>query len=184
MMDTINISTNYRVIVDDDTDIHESPDTYCDTVFYELDSSARTYIHEGNKQVVHALENIETKVERHANTGKRAVWRAMVKHMERAGYAAKVHKFPGCFPGDWCYALVAAKETDLESAIKDWSRWYSSEYYTLTLEKRHVWTDNEGNEMSTWDEIETVYEVELENADDSAEVIEYARDCFEIDEVA
>ena len=184
MMDTINISTNYRVIVDDDTDIHESPDTYCDTVFYELDSSARTYIYEGNEQIIHALENIETKVERHANTGKRAVWRAMVKHMERAGYAAKVHKFPGYFPGDWCYALVAAKDTDLESAIKDWSRWYSSEYYTLTLEKRHVWTDNEGNEMSTWDEIETVYEVELENADDSAEVIEYARDCFEIDEVA
>lgn len=178
------ISPNYRVIVDDDTDIHESPDTYCDTVFYELDSSARTYIHEGDEQIIRALENIETKVERHASTGKRAVWRAMIKHMERAGYTAVVRKFPGCFPGDWCYALVAAKNTDLESAIKDWTRWYSSEYYTLTLERRHVWTDDEGNKMSTWDEIETVYEVELENADDSAEVIEYARDCFEIDEVA
>lgn len=187
-MIAINLSTNYRVAVDYDVDAPlDTPARCYDTLLYEVDSCNNLDIHEGTSSVIEALEHVEKAVDGYAYTGPRAVSRALIKHLERNEYKAVYKSLPGKCPFDWIDCVIAVSNesgVDLNGAVEDWEHWYNGEYYTLALEKSHVWTDGEGNEMSTWDEIKTLYEVEFEDVENSAEVIEYARECFEIDKAA
>lgn len=185
-MIAINISSNYRVAVDYDFDAPlETPACCYDTLFYEVASCNNLDIHEGAPSVIDSLEHVENAVTGYDYDSPDSIAVALIKHLERNGYKAVYHTFSGTCPSDWCDAVVAVMEgVDLDGAISDWERWYNNEYYTLTLERRHIWTDDNSDEMSTWDKIGTVYKVEIENPDNSAEVIEYARECFEINEAA
>lgn len=187
-MIAINISSNYRVAVDYDVDAPlDTPACCYDTLLYEVVSCNNLDIHEGSPSVIDALEHVENAVTGYDYDSPDSVAVALIKHLERNGYKAVYHTFFGTCPSDWCDAVVAVAVTegvDLDCAISDWERWYNNEYYTLTLERRHIWTDDNSDEMSTWDKIETVYKVEIENPDDDAEIIKCAREFFEINEEA
>lgn len=184
----VNISTNYRVSVDYDFDAPlDTPACCYDTLFYEVASCNNINIQEGAPSVIDALEHVENAVKGYDYDSPDSVAVALIKHLERNGYKAVYHTFSGTCPSDWCDAVVAVAVTggvDLDGAVSDWTRWYNNEYYTLTLERHHIWTDDNSNEMSTWDKIETVYGVELENPDNDADIIKYARELFEINEAA
>lgn len=183
-MIAIDISSNYRVAVDYDFDAPlETPACCYDTQFYEVASCNNLDIHEGAPSVIDALEHVENAVKGYDYDSPDSVAVALIKHLERNGYKAVYHTFAGTCPSDWCDAVVAVAVTegvDLDGAVSDWERWYNNEYYTLTLECRHIFTDGNSNEISTWDKIDTVYEVELENPDNSAEIINQARYLFGI----
>lgn len=186
-MIAINLSSNYRVAVDYDVDAPLDTPEYCyDTLLYEVASCNNLNIREGAPNVIDALERIEDAIDDYAYTGPRSVSRALIKHLERNGYKSVLYTFPGKCPSDWVTAVVGVKTDgiELDDAISDWERWYNNEYYVLTLERRHIWTDDNSNEISTWDKIDTVYKVELENPDDKVEIIKYAREFFEINEAA
>lgn len=187
-MIAIDISSNYRVAVDYDFDAPLETPAHCyDTLLYEVASCNNLNIHEGAPSVIDALGNVENAVKGYDYDSPDSVAVALIKHLERNGYKAVYHTFPGKCPSDWCDAVVAVAVTegvDLDGAVSDWTRWYNNEYYTLTIEHRHIWTDDNSSEISTWDKIETVYKVELENPDDDAEIIKYAREFFAINEEA
>lgn len=187
-MIAINLFNNYRVTVDYDVDAPlETPACCYDTLFYEVTSCNNIDIHEGAPSVIDALEHVENAVEGYDYDSPDSVAVALIKHLERNGYKAVYHTFAGTCPSDWCDAVVAVAVTegvDLDVAVSDWERWYNNEYYILTLERRHIWTDDNRSEISTWDKIDTVYKVELENPDNSAEIINQARHLFRIDMAA
>lgn len=181
------LTPSYRVTVDYDCGPQEPPSHLLDTVFYEVASCQNLDIHEGAPEVIGALEDVERAVNDYAYTGPRAVSRALIKHLERHGYKAVYRTFLGQCPSDWCDAVVAVNPDEgvaLDAAISEWDRWFTNDYYVLTLERRHVWHDAAGDTLETWDEVDSLCGVELENSYDADEVWRVARDDFGVEEAA
>lgn len=185
-MNTINISPDYRVNVEYDDGPQEPILDRYDTVFYEVESCNNLDIHEGDADIIAALEGIEEAVNGYAYTGPRSVSRALIKHLERHGYKSVMHTFPGQCPSDWNTAVVGVKTDgiELDGAISDWARWYDNEYYALTLERRHVWHDADGATLETWDTVDTLGGVELDDAYDADEIKRVAGWYFDVEEAA
>lgn len=84
--------------------------------------------------------------------------------------------------------LVAAYEdrlyTDEDDAINDWERWYNGDYYTLLLQRRHVWHDTAGDTLETWDDVDALNGVTLDDAYNADEVTAAARLYFDVEEAA
>lgn len=159
------LTPSYRVTVDYDCGPQEPPSHLLDTVFYEVASCQNLDIHEGAPEVIGAL----------------------VKHLKRNGYEAVYHSFAGVCQSDWCDAVVAVKTDEgvaLDAAISEWDRWFTNDYYVLTLERRHVWHDAVGDTLETWDEVDSLCGVALENSYDASEVERVARDYFDVEEAA
>lgn len=186
-MDTISISPNYRVIVEYDDGPQEPISDRYDTVFYEVASCQNLDIHEGDAAIIAALEDVERAVSDYNYSGYSSVARALVKHLKRNGYEAEYHSFAGTCPSDWCDAVVAVRASEgvaLEGAVNDWDRWFTNDYYTLTFERRHVWHDAAGNTLETWDTVDTLGGVELDDAYDADEIRRVAGWYFDVEEAA
>lgn len=183
MINTYQLTPSYRVAVDYDTTVPDTPADRYETLLYEVASSQNLDIHEGAPDVIGTLEGVEEAVNNYAYAGYSSVGAALVKHLERNGYKAVYTTLPGQCPSDWIDCIIAVPNdggVDLDGAVSDWERWYNGDYYTLTLERRHVWHDDEGATLETWDTVDSLYGVELENVYDAAEVESVARDCFDV----
>lgn len=181
------LTPSYRVAVDYDCGPQDPPSHLLDTVFYEVVSCQNLGIHEGDAAVIAALADVEESVNNYAYAGYSSVGAALVKHLQRTGYEAVYHSFAGVCPSDWCDAVVAVKTDEgvaLDAAISDWDRWFTNDYYVLTLERRHVWHDAAGDTLETWDTVDSLYGVALDNVYDAAEVESAARDYFDVEEAA
>lgn len=182
------LTPSYRVAVEYDTDAPlETPANRYDTVFYEVASCQNLDIHEGAPEVIGALKDVERAVCDYYYTGYSGVARALVKHLKRNGYEAVYHSFAGVCPSDWCDAVVAVRTDEgvaIDAAISDWDRWFTNDYYVLTLERRHAWHDAAGDTLETWDEVDSLYGVELEDAYDADEVKTVAGWYFDVEEAA
>lgn len=187
MIDTYQLTPEYRVSVDYDDTPRDSAECWYDTVFYEVESCNNLDIHNGRADIVAALEGVEEAVNGYAYTGPRAVSRALIKHLERHGYKAVYRTLPGQCPSDWISAVIAVSNTagvELDGAVNDWERWYNGDYYVLTLERRHVWHGAAGDTLETWDTVDSLYGVSLENSNDANEVKQAARWYFNVEETA
>ena len=187
MINTYQLTPEYRVTVDYDCGPQEPPSHLLDTVFYEVASCQNLGIHEGDPAVIAALEDVEEAVNGYAYAGYSSVARALVKHLKRNGYEVVYHSFAGVCPSDWCDAVVAVRTSEgvaLEGAVSDWEHWFDNDYYVLTLERRHVWHDADGDTLETWDTVDTLYDVELDDVDDANEVVTVARWYFDVEEAA
>lgn len=181
------LTPSYRVAVDYGCGPQEPPSHLLDTVFYEVASCQNLGIHEGAPAVINALEGVEEAVNDYGFAGYSSVARALVKHLKRNGYEAVYHSFAGVCPSDWCDAVVAVRTDEgvaIDAAISDWDRWFTNGYYVLTLERRHVWHDAAGDTLETWDTVDTLYGVELDDANDGDEVSRVARYYFDVEEAA
>lgn len=181
------LTPSYRVTVDYDCGPQEPISARYDTIFYEVASCQNLDIHEGNADVIGALEEVEEAVSGYDYDSPDSVAVALIKHLERHGYEAVYRTFAGVCPSDWCDAVVAVRTSEgvaLDAAISDWEKWFTNDYYVLTLERRHVWHDSEGATLETWDTVDSLYGVELENVYDSDEVAHVARDYFDVEEAA
>ena len=187
MIITYQLTPSYRVSVDYDCGPQEPPSHLLDTVFYEVASCQNIGIHEGRADVINALEGVEEAVNGYAYAGYSSVARALVTHLERHGYKAVYRTFAGVCPSDWCDAVVAVSTSEgvaLEGAISDWNKWFTNDYYVLTLERRHVWHDAAGDTLETWDTVDSLYGVALDNVYDAVEVERVAGYYFDVEEAA
>ena len=188
MINSYQLTPSYRVSVDYDADAPlDTPSDSYRTIFYEVASCQNLDIHEGSDDVITALEGVEEAVNGYTYAGYSSVALALIKHLERHGYEAVYYSFAGICPSDWCDAVVAVRTDEdiaLEGAISDWDRWYTNDYYVLTLERRHVWHDAAGYTLETWDTVDTLSGVELDDANDGDEVARVARYCFDVEEAA
>lgn len=187
MIDTYQLTDNVRVSVDYDTTVPDTPADRYDTLFYEVASCNNLDIHEGAPDVIGALEDVEEYVNDYCFAGYSSVGAALVKHLERNGYKAVYKTLPGQCPSDWIDCVIAVPNVggvDLDGAVNDWGHWYDGDYYTLTLERRHVWHDSAGGTLETWDTVDTLYGVELEDVYNAAEVERVARWYFDVEEAA
>lgn len=187
MINTYQLTPSYRVSVDYDDTPQESAECWYDTVFYEVESCSNLGIHNGRADVVTALEGVEEAVNNYDYDSPDSVAVALIKHLERHGYKAVYRTFAGVCPSDWCNAVVAVRTSEnvaLEGAISDWDRWYTNDYYVLTLERRHVWHDAAGDTLETWDTVDSLGHVEFDNVYDSDEVTRAARWYFDVEEAA
>lgn len=181
------LTPEYKVAVYYDDTPPESVAACFDTVFYEVESCQNLGIHEGRADIVAALEGVEEAVNGYAYTGPRAVSRALIKHLERHGYKAVYRTLPGQCPSDWISAVIAVSDTagvELDGAVNDWERWYNGDYYTLLLQRRHVWHDAAGDTLETWDDVDALNGVTLDDAYDADEVTAAARLYFDVEEAA
>lgn len=188
MINSYQLTPSCRVSVDYDANApFDTPSDRYGTLFYEVVSCQNLDIHEGNGDVIAALEGVEEAVNGYAYTGYSSVALALIKHLERHGYEAVYNSFAGVSPSDWCDAVVAVRTDEgvaLEGAISDWDKWFTNDYYVLTLERRHVWQDAAGDTLETWDTVDTLYGVELEDVYNAAEIERVARWYFDVKEVA
>lgn len=187
MINTYQLTPSYRVAVDYDYDPQDPPSFGFDTVFYEVASCQNLDIHEGRADIIAALEGVEEAVNGYAYAGYSSVALALIKHLERAGYVATYHSFAGVCPSDWCDAVVAVRASEgvaLEGAISDWDRWFTNDYYVLTLERRHVWHDDAGYTLETWDTVDALGGVSFDDVYDADEVATAARGYFDVEEAA
>lgn len=178
----------FRVTVDYDAEApFDTPADCYDTILYEVASCNNLDIHEGAQDVINALDHVEEAVNSYAYTGPRAVSRALIKHLERHGYKAVYRTLPGQCPSDWISAVIAVSDTagvELDGAVNDWERWYNGDYYTLLLQRRHVWHDAAGDTLETWDDVDALNGVTLDDAYDTDEVTATARLYFDVEEAA
>lgn len=187
MISYYQLTPSYRVSVDYDYGPQDPPSFCFDTVFYEVESCQNFDIHEGRADIIAALEGVEEAVNGYAYAGYSSVALALIKHLERAGYETTYHSFAGVTPSEWCDAVVAVRTSEgvaLEDATSDWDRWYTNDYYTLTLERRHVWHDAAGYTLETWDTVDTLSGVELDDANDGDDVARVARYYFDVEGAA
>lgn len=187
MINTYQLTPSYRINVEYDDGPQESIAARFDTVFFEVQSCQNLGIHEGDADLIDALEGVERSVNDYAYTGPRAVARALIKHLERHGYKAVYRTFAGQCPSDWASAVVAVADTAgvaLDGAISDWERWFNNDYYVLTLERRHVWRDSAGDTLETWDTVDSLYGVEFDDVNDANEVKTVAGWYFDVEEAA
>lgn len=188
-MISYQLTPSHRVVVDYDTDaqLYNSPDNRYDTLFYEVASCNNLDIHEGAQDVINALDHVEEAVNSYAYTGPRAVSRALIKHLGRHGYKAVYRTLPGQCPSDWIDCVIAVHNesgVDLDGAVRDWERWYNGDYYTLLLQRRHVWHDAAGDTLETWDDVDALSGVEFDDVYDGDEVYRVAREYFDVKEAA
>lgn len=187
MINTYQLTPSRRVTVDYDTTVPDTPADRYSTLLYEVASCNNLDIHEGAPDVMSALEDVEEAVNDYCFAGYSSVGAALVKHLERNGYMAVYTTLQGQCPSDWIDCVIAVPNeggVDLDGAVSDWGRWYNGDYYQLTLERLHVWHDDEGNTLETWDDVDTLYAVEFGDVYDAAEVERVARDYFDIEEAA
>lgn len=183
MINTYQLTPSYRVAVDYDTTVPDTPADRYETLLYEVASCQNLDIHEGAPDVIGALEEVEEAVNDYRFAGYSSVGAALVKHLERNGYKAVYRTFAGVCPSDWCDAVVAVSASEgvaLDAAISEWDRWFTNDNYVLTLERRHVWHDAAGDTLETWDTVDSLYGVALDNVYDAAEVESVARDYFDV----
>lgn len=182
------LTPSYRVAVDYDTDAPlETPADHYDTLLYEVASCNNLDIHEGAPDVIGALKDVEEAVNNYRFAGYSSVGAALVKHLERNGYMAVYKTLPGQCPSDWIDCVIAVPNeggVDLDGAVSDWERWYNGDYYQLMLERLHVWHDDDGATLETWDTVDSLYSVELDNVYDADEVYRVAREYFSVEEAA
>lgn len=187
MINTYQLTPSYRVAVDYDTDAPESPADRYDTLLYEVASCQNLDIHEGDPVVIDALENVEEAVNDYQFAGYSSVGAALVKHLERAGYMAVYKTLQGQCQSDWIDCVIAVPNevlSDLDGAVEDWERWYNGDYYTLTLEQLHVWHDDDGATLETWDPVDYADCCEFDDVYDGDEVARVAREYFDVEEAA
>ena len=187
MINTYQLTPSYRVTVDYDYGPQDPPSHLLDTVFYEVASCNNLDIHEGAPAVISALEEVEEAVSDYFYTGYSGVARALVKHLKGNGYEAVYHSFAGVCPSDWCDAVVAVNPDEgvaLDAAISEWDRWFTNDYYVLTLQRRHVWHDAAGDTLETWDDVDALHGVALDDAYNCDEVERAARYYFDVEEAA
>nr|DAP28087.1 MAG TPA: hypothetical protein [Caudoviricetes sp.] len=182
------LTPSYRVAVDYDTDAPlETPADCYDTLLYEVASCNNLDIHKGDPVVMGALEQVEGAVNDYAYAGYSSVGAALVKHLERNGYTAIYKTLLGQCPSDWIDCVIAVPNesgVDLDGAVNDWEHWYNGDYYTLALERRHVWHDSKGATLETWDTVDSLCGIALENTYDADEVERVTRDYFDVEEDA
>ena len=181
------LTPSYRIAVDYDTDAPESPADRYDTLLYEVASYRNLAIHEGDPRVIGALEEVKEAVSDYDYDSPDSVAVALIKHLERAGYMAVYKTLPGQCPSDWIDCVIAVPNesgVDLDGAVNDWERWYNGDYYTLALERRHVWHDDQGATLETWDTVDALGAVEFDDVYDAAEVERVAREYFDVEEAA
>lgn len=187
MINTYQLTPSYRAAVDYDTTVTDTPADRYSTLLYEVASCNNLDIHEGHADVISALEGIEEAVNDYDYDSPDSVAVALIKHLERHGYKSVYKTLPGQCPSDWIDCVVAVPSeggVDIDCAVSDWEHWYNGDYYQLTLERRHVWHDDEGATLETWDTVDSLYGVEFEDVYDAAEVARVARDYFDIEEAA
>ncbi len=187
MINTYQLTPSYRVAVDYDTTVPDTPADRYETLFYEVASCNNLDIHEGTPDVISALEDVEEAINNYRFAGYSSVGAALVKHLERHGYNAVYKTLPGQCPSDWIDCVIAVPNeggVDLDGAVSDWEHWYNGDYYQLTLERRHVWHDDEGATLETWDTVDSLYAVEFDDVYDGDEVSRVAREYFETEEAA
>ena len=187
MINTYQLTPSYRVAVDYDTTVPDTPADRYDTLFYEVASCNNLDIHEGTPDVISALEDVEEAVNDYCFAGYSSVGAALVKHLTRHGYRAVYKTLPGQCPSEWIDCVIAVPNedgVDLTCAVEDWEHWYNGDYYQLTLERRHVWHDDEGATLETWDTVDSLYAVEFDDVYDGDEVSRVAREYFDVKEAA
>lgn len=187
MINTYQLTPSCRVAVDYDTTVPDTPADRYDTLLYEVASCNNLDIHEGAPAVIGALEEVEEAVNNYRFAGYSSVGAAIVKHLTRHGYRAVYKTLPGQCPSDWTDCVIAVPNeggVGLDGAVEDWEHWYNGDYYQLRLERRHVWHDAAGDTLETWDTVDTLYGVQLDDAYDGDEVARVARDYFDVEEAA
>lgn len=187
MINAYQLTPSHRVVVDYDTTVPDTPADRYDTLLYEVASCNNLDIHEGAPDVISALEDVEEAVNNYRFAGYSSVGTAIVKHLKRHGYNAVYKTLLGQCPSDWIDCVIAVPNeggVDLDGAVSDWEHWYNGDYYQLTLERRHVWHDDEGATLETWDTVDSLYGVELENVYDGDEITTAARLYFDTEEAA
>ena len=187
MINTYQLTPSYRVAVDYDTTVPDTPADRYETLLYEVASCQNLDIHEGAPDVIGTLEGVEEAVNNYAYAGYSSVGAALVKHLERNGYTAIYKTLLGQCPSDWIDCVIAVPNeggVDLDGAVSDWGRWYNGDYYTLALERRHVWQDAAGDTLETWDTVDALGAVEFDDVYDAAEVERVARLYFDVEEAA
>nr|DAM53707.1 MAG TPA: hypothetical protein [Caudoviricetes sp.] len=187
MINTYQLTPLYRVAVDYDCGPQDPPSHLLDTVFYEVASCQNLDIHEGTPAVIAALEGVEGAVNDYDYDSADSVAAALIKHLERHGYKAVYRTFAGVCPSDWCDAVAAVRTSEgvaLDAAVSDWERWFDNDYYVITLQRRHVWHDAAGDTLETWDDVDALYGVALDDAYNCDEVARAARYYFDVEEAA
>lgn len=71
------------------------------------------------------------------------------------------------------------------AAVNDWeTAGITAIYYTLLLQRRHVWHDAAGDTLETLDDVDALNGVTLDDAYDADEVTAAARLYFDVEEAA
>ena len=180
---TVNLSDDYRVRVflpDFDSRVESPADRY-DCVIYSVDTADGPII-DGKSDIIERLDRAARGVRDYDWDSDDSVADALVKSLERAGYDATRISAAGDTPGDWADLVIGVKTGDgvnLAGLIGDVRRWYANECFDLEYQSRHVWHDDTGATLETWDTVDTLFAVEFEDVDDDSEVARYTRHYFE-----
>ena len=84
---------------------------------------------------------------------------AILKHLKRKGYAARIAEVGG--RDGWHLAVFYARPDAgdvnawLNGNIRTFEQWRDGEVYTLTLERRTTWTNDRGETRETWEAVDS-----------------------------
>ena len=87
---------------------------------------------------------------------------ALTKHLTRKGYRVVSHEWRGYSQGEYLYYVLgidlddSANDKYLLEEAKRYEAWLSGDAYVVTLERAHVWRDDDGQTMITWDTIDAL----------------------------
>ena len=162
ILETIAINDNYRVAVTYD-DISDCPLTWNDDINAHTIRVGRNtltmkelgaYDAEGD-----ALDTLLDTLEYYGDGDPGEVDDAILKHLTRKGYAARIAEVGG--RDYWHLAVFYARpdggdvEAFISGMVSTFEQWRDGEVYTLALQRRTTWTSDTGDTRETWEDVES-----------------------------
>ena len=183
-IETIAINDNYRVAVAYD-DISDCPLTWTDEINAH---TIRVDRHTLNMKQLGAydaegddIQSVIDAVEEFTDSTSDEVVEAVLKHLKRKGYAARIVEVGG--RNAWHLAVFYARPDGgdvnawLKGNIHTFEQWRDGEVYTLTLERRTTWTSDRGETRETWEAVDSCGAYYFDERDDLlAQAREFAND--------
>lgn len=82
--------------------------------------------------------------------------RAGMRAARRAGYDAVQVMLGSVYCSEYVVFVESPGYGSASGAVDEIQQWLDGDVYTLTHERRHVWRDDNGDELHTWDHVESI----------------------------
>ena len=162
ILETIAINDNYRVAVTYDylSDCPLAWDDEFNAHTIRVDRNTLNmkelgaYDAEGDD-----LDTLLDTLDYYGNGDHGEVHAAILKHLKRKGYAARIAEVGGRH--DWHIAVFYARpdggdvEAFISGMVRTFEQWRDGEVYTLALQRRTLWTSDAGDTRETWEDVES-----------------------------
>ena len=159
-IETIAINDDYRVAVNYDY-LSDCPLAWDDEINAHTIRVDRNTLNMKELGVYDAegddIQSVIDAVEEFTDSTSDEVAEAVLKHLKRKGYAARILEVGG--RDSWHFAVFYMRPDGgdvnawLNGNIRTFEQWRDGEVYILTLERRTTWTSDTGETRETWEAI-------------------------------